>query len=226
MENYTLLLVEDDIETRKNYVNILKRDFKNVFEAGDGIEALQIYNTKKPDILIIDIDIPKMNGIEFLEQVRCNDLNTKAIMFTSHSDRDTLLKLSTLKLTQYLIKPVRRSNFKDALNQALDELRNYRISSNQILKLSNEYSWNLLSEELHSQQGIVKLTKTEKNIFSMVAKNSLKNQITTYEDIVYSLWDEYSENNLKSLKTIVSTLRKKLPEDTIINEYGMGYKLG
>lgn len=226
MENYTLLLIEDDIETRKNYANILKRDFKNVFEAGDGIEALQIYNTKKPDILIIDIDIPKMNGIEFLEQVRCNDLNTKAIMFTSHSDRDTLLKLSTLKLTQYLIKPVRRSDFKDALNQALDELRNYRISSNQILKLSNEYCWNFLSEELHSQQGIVKLTKTEKNIFSMVAKNSLKNQITTYEDIIFSLWDEYSENNLKSLKTIVSTLRKKLPEGAIINEYGIGYKLG
>lgn len=226
MENYTLLLVEDDIETRKNYVNILKRDFSNVFEAGNGIEALQIYKTKKPDILIIDIELPKMNGIEFLEQIRLNDLSTKAIMFTSHSDRNTLLKLSTLKLTQYLIKPVKRSDFKDALNQALDELRDYSILSNQILKLPGGYFWNFSLEELCSQKEIVKLTKTEKSIFSMLAKNSLKKQITTYEEIIYSLWDLYSENNLKSLKTIVSTLRKKLPEGTIINEYGIGYKLG
>ena len=115
MENsypYKILFVEDDQVIRENYVTYLKMFFSEVFEAEDGEKAYELYKLKKPDIMIIDINIPKLNGLDLLERIRENDYSTKAIMLTAHSDKSFLLKAVGLKLTRYLVKPVSRKDLK------------------------------------------------------------------------------------------------------------------
>jgi YesN/AraC family two-component response regulator len=119
---YNILFIEDEVTIRENYVRFLQRYFQNVYEANDGEEALSIYNKEKIDIMIIDINLPKLNGIDFLKIVRKNDHTVKAIMLTANSDVDTLLSAIDLKLSQYLVKPITRDELKTALTKPLVKL--------------------------------------------------------------------------------------------------------
>lgn len=220
---YTVLFIEDDSIMRKNYVNVLKDYFVNVYAASDGLEAYSIYRSKKPDILVIDIDIPKLNGIELLKKIRVDDLSTKAIMLTSYSDRDTILSVSNLKINDYLIKPIQRKNLFDSLDKTIKEIQKFNISSNEILELSDDYYWSFSKKELICKDKLVSLTKTEREVLSIIFNNF--NHATSYEEIIYSVWDNYNDANFKSMKSTISHIRKKLPQNTIVNEYGIGYKV-
>jgi len=222
---YDILFIEDDFLIRKNYTEVLKSYFANVYEASNGEEAYTIYLKKKPNILIVDLNIPKISGLELLEKIRSSDLNTKVILFTSHCDKETLLKASILKLTQYLIKPVGRKDLINALMLAVEEIENFNIFSKKIVELKDSFYWNIDKSELYCKNDLIKITKKEKDILKIIFTNAVNNTITTYDQLLYSIWDENSESSLKSLKTFMTTIRKKLPKDTILNEYSMGYKV-
>jgi len=130
--NYTILLVEDEIEIRHNFVLYLKHFFKAVYEASNGNEAYSIYKDKKPDIMIIDINLPSMNGLELLSKIRQNDHTTRALMLTAHAHSEYLMKATELKLTKYLLKPISRAELKEALELTIGELQRFTTISNEI----------------------------------------------------------------------------------------------
>ncbi len=227
MENkkpFDILFVEDEDALRENYVRYLKRHFRNVYEAGDGEKAYNIYKEKKTHILIIDINIPKLNGLELLTRIREFDHTTKAIMLTAQSGKNDLLDAVSLKLTKYLIKPVTRDELKSALNLAVSELSNFDVSSKRILLLKDMFSWDYSSRELLQNNKPITLTNKERKIFSLILSNISKT--VTYDEIIYNVWaDDDDEDKSDALKTIIKNLRKKLPDDTIRNVYGRGYKV-
>ena len=222
---YSILFIEDDIVALENYTLALKDSFENVYQAKDGLSAYEIYKEKKPDIMIIDVDIPKLNGLELLKKIRKTDQNTKAILFTSHSDTKTMLEASSLKLSQYLIKPVVRKELFHALELAIEEIQSFSIISNKIINLKNDFYWDINKIKLFHKKDEILLTKTEKKILSIIFNIGHNNGIVTYDDIIDKIWDYDNEGSLVSLKTFISSLRKKLPENTILNEYGVGYRL-
>jgi YesN/AraC family two-component response regulator len=71
---------------RQNAVEYLSRICDNVLEAKDGLEALKVYNAQKPDIIISDIKMPNMNGLELAEEIRKTDKTTPIIMATAHTE--------------------------------------------------------------------------------------------------------------------------------------------
>ncbi len=222
---YTILFIEDEKMLRENYVQHLKHYFKSVYEAEDGEIAYKIYKEKKPDILIIDINIPKLNGLDLLKRIRKNDHATKAIVLTAHSDVDFLLQATSLKLTKYLVKPITRRELQDALNLVLEELSKFDTIGKELLQLKENYSFNFKEEELYHLKENILLTKKEKMFFLLLSKNSKK--VFTYSEIISYLWeDSYSDSDkIDPLKTIIKNLRKKLPKNTIKNIFGTGYKL-
>ena len=125
---YTVLIVEDDSITLENYALVLENMFETVYRAEDGEKAYNLYQKYSPSIMLIDIDIPKLNGLQLLEKIRKEDHNTKAILFTSYSDKETLLKASKLKLTQYLIKPIKNKELFEALELSIKELKTLLLS--------------------------------------------------------------------------------------------------
>ena len=226
MENsypYKILFVEDYQVIRENYVTYLKMFFSEVFEAEDGEKAYELYKLKKPDIMIIDINIPKLNGLDLLERIRENDYSTKAIMLTAHSDKSFLLKAVGLKLTRYLVKPVSRKDLKEALKLTIDEVLKFNVITVQKIDLPDDYSWDFQLKELKYHNVIVELTNKEKIFLELLFSH--KNRVFTYDEISDYVWGYDDSIPLNGLKNIVKRLRKKLPEDTILNIFNEGYKI-
>ena len=221
-ENYSVLFIEDEKEIRQNYVTYLKKHFSDVYEAEDGERAYEIYKSKKPQIMIIDINIPKLNGLELLKKIREHDYTTKAIMLTAHTDLNFLLEATGLGLTKYLVKPVTRLELKEALNIAIDELNKFEVSSKRILVLKDGYSWNYDTLELSNKESVI-LTDKERQILSLLFSNT--NITYSYDDIIEDVWHSYDDDKIGALKTIIKNLRKKLPTETIKNVFGVGYKI-
>ncbi len=222
---YSILFVEDEEDIRKKYIMYIQKQFEEVYEAKDGEEAYKIEKTKKPSIMIIDINLPKLNGLELLKKIRENDHTTKAIMLTAYSDTQYLLSAAELKLTKYLVKPINRAELKEALNLVVEELEKFNTVSKKILNLNENYYWDLDKSELYQNQQLLPLTKNETKIAEMLFQNI--NKTMNYDQIIYYVWeDSFADIDfIKSLKATINNLRKKLPIDTIKNVFGIGYRI-
>ncbi|MFT7859728.1 MAG: response regulator transcription factor [Sulfurimonas sp.] len=220
---YDLLYVEDEIEVRRHYVAYLQRFFCTVYEASDAEEALKIYKSKKPAILIIDINLPGKNGIELLQEIRKNDQETKAIMLTANSDVQTLLDATELKLTKYLVKPISRDELQDAITLAKEELSNYTVVPNKIVKMKDSFYWNKETQMLFQGDKQLRLTKKERDLLILLFSDI--NRVFSVEEIIYELWIDSEVTGDNALKTLIKGLRKKLPKGSIKNIFGVGYKI-
>ena len=220
---YKILFVEDEKAIRENYITYLKTFFTEVFEAEDGVKAYELYKLKKPDIMIVDINIPKLNGLELLERIRENDYTTKAIMLTAHTDKSFLLKATTLKLTKYLVKPVSRKDLNEALESTINEILKYSVMSIQKIELSENYSWNMELKELKHHNHIIELTNKERTLLELLFSH--RNRVFTYEEIFEYVWGYDESITLNGLKNMIKRLRKKFPENTILNIFNEGYKI-
>lgn len=227
MENekypYSILFAEDEKAIRDNYVSYLKLIFENVYEASNGLEAYKIYKQIRPDILIVDIDMPKMNGIELLSKIRERDLSCKAIMLTAYTDTEFLLKASELKLNRYLVKPIKREELKEALSTCTKELQNYNIEKKDTLYLGQNISWDVKNATLYHFNNTISLSAKERSVFKLLVSNPQK--IFTYSDISAHAWAYDKDGSVDAIKTILKKLRKKLPDNCIENIFGVGYKL-
>ncbi len=220
---YDLLYVEDEGEVRRNYVEYLERFFQNVYEAADVNEALKIYKSKKPAILIIDINLPGKSGIDFLREIRKSDHATKAIMLTANSDVETLLNATNLKLTKYLVKPVSRSDLREAIALAEEELLNYTVVSKKVIKMKDSFYWDTETQQLFCKDEEIALRKKEIELLTLFFSNP--HRIFSVENIVHELWYYSEKEKGNALKTLIKALRRKLPKDTIKNIFGVGYRI-
>lgn len=220
---YSILFIEDEKSIRENYVTYLKRYFQDVYEAEDGIKAYETYKAKRPQIIVIDINIPKLNGINLLKKIREKDHTTKAIMLTAHSDVNYLLQASELKLTKYLVKPISRSELSNALELAIHEYSQFDTVAKKILFLKDGYAWDINAQELLFESNSIILTNKEQKVLSVLF--SKINNTFSYDDIIMDVWYSFDNDKIDALKTIIKNLRKKLPKDTIKNIFGIGYRI-
>lgn len=226
MENkypYTVLFIEDEKEIRDNYIEYLKLHFETVYEAEDGLEAYKIYKEKKPDIMIVDINVPKLSGLELMKKIRKSDHSTKIIVLTAYETKELLLQVATLKLTSYLIKPVTRNTLNDALVKVIDELSTFLTVSKTIVHLDKDTMWDIQNKQLLKNGVEIVLTKKENDLFHLLISNPSQTQFT--ENIMNSVWPVEANEGHDVLRTVVKNLRKKLPKNTIKNVFGLGYKV-
>ena len=220
---YKILLIEDEKQLRDNYVEYLEFYFDEVYQARDGEEGYKVYKKIKPHILIIDINIPKLNGIELLKKIRKTNHTIKAVMLTAHTEKEILIEASELKLTKYLVKPISNKDLNNTIEQVVLELITFKTSTIKQVALKDGYSWNYDKQELTQNNQTINLTNKEKKIFLLLI--STPNKVFSNNEIIEEVWEFYSNNTIGSFKTTMKNLRKKLPEDTIRNIFGVGYKI-
>jgi len=220
LEKLTILYVEDEEQLINSYSPFLKEHCQRLFIARDGETAYQIYKERKPNIILLDMYIPKMNGMELAKKIRKDDYTTILIAFTAYSDRKTLLELIDVHLLSYLVKPVSRSQLISTLVRAGE-----KIYGEQQIYLSSNCSWDSKSKTLYYNDNQIPLTKRERSFFDLLIK---KQGVPCGEDeIILSVWSDKYDGSITntSIRTLVKNLRKKIPFDLIKNQYGVGYKL-
>jgi len=114
-----ILLVDDEVHIRKFVSLILKQIGQPVIaEAGNGEEALRAYQSDKPDIVLLDVNMPRMDGMETLRKLKETDPDCVVIMLTSLANRESVERALELGATNY----IRKDTPKDEIAQALSEI--------------------------------------------------------------------------------------------------------
>ena len=220
LKKHSILYVEDEPEIQANIAEYLDNYFSEIYLASDGEEALNQYDKHHPDVLLLDINLPKVDGLRVAKMIREQDKNVKIIMLTAFTEKEKLLKATELKLTKYLIKPVPPKVFKETLELLAHELM---TNPTQYLSLNDDYTWDKKQELLTCKGIVVELTEKEHRLLKLLINS--KGKSISYEKIITIIWDDAYEREISidSVKNQVSQLRKKLPKDSIASVYGEGY---
>lgn len=112
-----VLYAEDEEDTREQIVGILNLFFKKVFTASNGEEAYNLYkkNISEIDLIITDLTMPIMNGLEFIKKVKCDDKNAHVIVLTAHNSSENLMETIDLQLDGFLLKPIKMDRMQELL---------------------------------------------------------------------------------------------------------------
>jgi DNA-binding response OmpR family regulator len=219
----TLLYVEDDEELRVQFVRVLKPRFKQVYEAADGAQALEKYEQYHPDMMLVDINLPKIDGLEVIERVRKNDKDTPIVILSAYSDEEKLLKAIKLGLSDYLVKPVLHKKLLDLLEEMALKYEDKKEEKD-LISLQNGYFWKKEEKILSHNNEIIPLTKREIILLDFLVEQL--NKIVTYEVIEKLIWEDKDDvDYYSSLSHLLKRLRKKLPEELIENIYAEGYRI-
>jgi len=219
LKNFTILYVEDDEMVRNNAVEYLERVAKKVIEAKDGKEALGLWKEYKPDIIITDISMPRLNGIDMASYIRAHDKDVQIIVATAHSDTEYLLKAVELQLVKYIIKPITKDKLIDALEKSIELIED---KSKFNLALSATCKYNAYEKVIYQDEKELKLTKNELLFLDLLAHHHTR--VVKYQEIENAIW-AYEGMSQDAIRSLVRGLRKKVPDETIENISGIGYKL-
>ena len=220
---YRILIVEDEPISLEMLSKTLKEDY-DVLTADNGKKGFELYKKFNPHIIISDLNMPIMNGIELIQKIRELDQNSKIIITTFKNDVQTLLQATELKLFKYLIKPIDFIALKNIIKESIEELNRFNTVALNLINISPTLIWKTSEFELFSNNQIVKLTPKEKKVLNLLLQKP--NQVFTYNEIIYEVWEKNNEiGDRKTLKTMITGLRKKIEDVEINNVYGYGYKI-
>ncbi len=218
LQSLKILYAEDEEGIRKNIADSLQYYVKEVIEAQDGEEAFRLYKEKKPDIILSDIHMPILNGIEFVKKVRTINRKIPIVIITAHTDKKYLLEAVELHMEKYLIKPIELEPLFEVLQKCVNLLDINRFVS---LSSDRSYKYDYDKKQLYYKDKKITLNKKEMLFFEVLISN--QNRIINYEEIQEKVWG-YDIMTDSALRSLVRNLRKKLPTDIILNLSGTGYR--
>jgi len=122
LKNYSILYIEDEETTQELIKEILEIECKEVFVASDGQEGLALYQEKQPDIVLSDIAMPNMDGLEMSEAIKKINPEQPIALFTAFSQSSYLKKAAQIGIATYILKPLDEEQFFNSLNYMALEL--------------------------------------------------------------------------------------------------------
>lgn len=218
-KNIKLLFVEDEENIRRNAISYFKRLFEYVYEAKNAFEALDIVKEVRPHIIITDIKMPKMSGLELVKKIRQFDEKVQIIILTAFTDTNYLLEAVELGLVKYLVKPIRHDKMLPVLLQCANNLK--KKESN-LKCITSTCIYDMFNKTLVNDNKLVKLSKNELEFLELLCLNNKR--VVTYKEIEHKIWyDSYMSED--AIRSLVRNLRKKLPKDTLENAAKVGYRI-
>ncbi len=114
-KNLTVLYVEDENDTRTQISQVLQLFFKEVFVGSNGVEALKLYKQTEIDLVMTDLTMPQMDGLEMVKEIRKINHNQHIIILTAHNSSNNLMETIDLQLDGFLLKPMKMDKMLDLL---------------------------------------------------------------------------------------------------------------
>lgn len=216
MKNLKVLIVEDEQKLANLIRSSIKDLFFKVVTAKDGIEGLKKFNSFKPDIIISDILMPNLNGLEMCKAIK-EQTNIPIVILSAHSQKEMLLQAIDIGISKYFIKPFDIESFIEYLKELSSKINNEK---NFTLKDGFVFVKNSIS--LYKNDELVNLTKREREFINLLLDN--KNSLVKLEDIKEILWQE-DEVSDERVRTFIKRLRVKTSKDLIENVSSQGYMI-
>ncbi|WP_458700411.1 response regulator [Sulfurospirillum sp. 1307] len=221
-----VLLAEDENVAREILSFYLNTIFDEVVVATDGKEGLEIYTNaldknQKFDLVLTDIKMPNMNGIEMLENIYKLNPNQKFIIVSAYKDEEKLLKSIELKVLGYFVKPLNVDNIMKLLMKAKDEVLEDKKQNAGVSKINQTYTYNQKSNLLYENNVLVKLSKKETEALKILMKN--RGKIVSINRFKKAIWQDESTLDA-TFRTVMKRLKDKIKKDDfIISRKGQGY---
>lgn len=227
---YKILIVEDEVNILNFATALLEANDYYVISAKRCDVAKTMYASYNPDLVILDLGLPDMDGGELLREIRASDL-TPVIVLSARSDEREKVKMLDMGANDYVTKPFGSDELLARLRSAL---RNTRHSANQGRLPGGKFTVGELIIDYDARQVFIaneeiKLTQTEYNIVAYLSENCGK--MMTYATIIKAIWREATNDaSIKKLQVNMANIRKKFgahPGEIsyITNELGVGYRM-
>ena len=220
LKSATLLLVDDDARIREKFSRLLELYVSKIYEAPNGRKALEVYKKHKPSFIITDIEMPDMDGLEFVEIIRKENDQIPVIITSAYSNKEYLLTSIKLQLIDYLIKPINHSELLISLEKVAKILRKNTISN--IIEINSGVVYNPSNKTISVCDITNRLTINESELLELLIIN--RGKVVTkqmVEDKIY-IFKEMSDS---ALKNVIYKLRKKLVKEVITSVDRIGYRI-
>lgn len=196
-----VVLADDHVFVRDGIKSLLENEanIEVVGEATDGVEVLKIVEATKPDLLILDIRMPNMTGIEVVEKLRSQNNSVKIVMLSMHESEEYVLKSVKAGADGYLLKGSSKEEFLKALHSVSDGGKYFSgdISSILIGQLSNS---SIATEKKNPVEDDLTITKREKEILKLLLSGKGNKEIAEALEISKRTAEVHRFNLMKKLK--------------------------
>lgn len=214
-----IFLLEDDIllnEIISEHLEAKEHDLTSVF---DGEEAQELLYSNTYDLLLLDVNVPNINGFELLEDLRANKIKTPAIFITSLDMIDDVEKGFKVGCNDYIKKPFELRE----LDLRIENIKNlFNIQPETVIKIGENVIFDTSNHEIKKDSQNITIAQKECEVLHYLIKN--KTRFVSIEELSLNIWS-YEESPLAStIRTYIKNLRKILGEDAILNTRGVGYR--
>ncbi|MDS1003841.1 MULTISPECIES: response regulator transcription factor [Clostridium] len=224
----SIILVVDDDKDIRDMINIyLVNQEMNVYTAANGIEALDILENTKVDLIVLDVMMPKMDGIKACMKIR-EKLNVPIIILSAKIDEaDKILGL-TIGADDYVGKPFSPlellARIKSQLRRYKQLNNNFKTACKEVIQI-DEISINISNHEVFLRDKQIKLTPYEFKILALLAEN--RGRVFSIASIYESVWEEDYVTSDRTVTVHIRRIRKKIGKENnyIKTVWGVGYKI-
>lgn len=215
-----ILIIDDDIHIGNMLETALAKEGYGVLRAYSGTEALFVLSGEKPDLVLLDLMLPGLNGEEVLPQIK----EIPVIVVSAKADIDNKVELLLGGAVDYVTKPF---NIKELLARIAVQLRNKADASRTSVLTFDDITLDTDTHIVTIDESVVKLTRTEYAILKLLMQNPA--WVITKSQLLDRISEDTPDCTESSLKMHISNLRKKLREvngkDYIEAVWGIGFKL-
>lgn len=211
-----ILLLEDDLMLSEVIVEHLEDyEVKAVY---DGVEAEDVLYEERFDLLLLDVNVPLLNGFELLKNLRESGNNTPAIFITSMNTSKDVLEGFELGANDYLKKPFEMIELKARIDNIK---RQFKIDESDVFKISNECTYDFSRYLLEVKGEKIKISKKEGEFLAYFLKH--RGKVISSDELMVNVWSYDTAPSSATLRTYIKTLRKHLGEGCIATLRGVGY---
>ena len=220
---FSILVIDDEIQIRKLLeISLEANDYKVNF-AINGKEGITAAASYQPDLILLDLGLPDIDGQEVLVNLR-EWFQNPIIILSVKSAEDEIVKALDNGANDYLTKPFRTQELLARMRTAL---RVNSIQNNDPIASFGDVSIDLVSRIVKVNNEIIKLTATEYSLLVLLYKND--GRVLTHQFILKEIWGQSYSEQTQYLRVFVAQLRKKIEKDPnrpkfIITESGVGYR--
>lgn len=226
VEEKKILIVEDEKKIADTLKFGLSEIDFHVQVAYDGLLGLRLFNAGKFNMVILDVNLPGMNGYELCKAIRLKDQQIPILMLTSMGALNDKIEGYNSGTDDYMVKPFEFKELLLKIRSLLKRTMNMPLPVGNILKVA-ELEMNLDSKEVKRLDKVINLTAKEFQLLEYLLRN--KNRVVSRADIAISVWDVDFETNTNVIDVYISYLRNKIDkgfETKLIQTHiGMGYIL-